>query len=195
MKWHNCVEKHLFLCPHADHLITNPRQINLHMNTVSFKSVTYFSIKTKPWLRNPDYSFIMLLQFRLFLKICKAVFLHWKMLLDKQNVYYENSWRQCVESILQKHSETRAQRCVTIVVSKLFSSILFRKIPVKWWLIYYCNWPFLHIRWVWNSSSFYVEHKTKNERVYIHRSMGQFNEKTFSLNAFLFLQFIRPPSF
>ena len=125
VKWHNCVEKNLLLCPHADHLITNLRQINLHMNTVSFKSVTYFSVKMKPWLRNPDYSFIMLLQFRLFLKICKAVFLHWKMLLDKQNVYYENSWRQCVESILQKHSETRAQRCVTIVVSKLFSSVLF----------------------------------------------------------------------
>ena len=71
VKWHNCVEKNLLLCPHADHLITNPRQINLHMNTVSFKSVTYFSVKMKPWLRNPDYSFIMLLQFRLFLKICK----------------------------------------------------------------------------------------------------------------------------
>ena len=125
VKWHNCVEKNLFLCSHADHLITNPRQINLHMNTVSFKSVTYFSVKMKPWLRNPDYSFIMLLQFRLFLKICKAVFLHWKKLLDKQNVYYENSWRQCVESILQKHSETRAQRWVTIAVSKLFSSVLF----------------------------------------------------------------------
>ena len=125
VKWHNCVEKNLLLCPHADHLITNPRQINLHMNTVSFKSVTYFSVKMKPWLRNPDYSFIMLLQFRLFLKICKAVFLHWKKLLDKQNVYYENSWRQCVESILQKHSETRAQRWVTIAVSKLFSSVLF----------------------------------------------------------------------
>ena len=55
VKWHNCVEKNLLLCPHADHLITNPRQINLHMNTVSFKSVTYFSIEnetlaSKSWL-------------------------------------------------------------------------------------------------------------------------------------------------
>ena len=55
VKWHNCVEKNLLLCPHADHLITNLRQINLHMNTVSFKSVTYFSIEnetlaSKSWL-------------------------------------------------------------------------------------------------------------------------------------------------
>ena len=95
------------------------------MAKTSFKSISYFPIKMKPWLRNPGYSFILLLQFRLFLKICKAVFLHWKMLFDKQNVYYGNSWRQSVESILQKHSENRAQRCVTIVVSKLFSSVLF----------------------------------------------------------------------
>ena len=55
VKWHNCVEKNLLLCPHADHLITNLRQINLYMNTVSFKSVTYFSIEnetlaSKSWL-------------------------------------------------------------------------------------------------------------------------------------------------
>ena len=45
VKWHNCIEKkNFFLFPHADHLIRNPRQTNLHMNTVSFKNVTYFSI-------------------------------------------------------------------------------------------------------------------------------------------------------
>ena len=140
------------------------------MAKTSFKSITYFPIKMKPWLRNPDYSFILVLQFRLFLKICKAVFLHWKMLLAKQNVHYENSRRQCVESIFW---DSRSALCYDCCFEVIFLNPVpyffrdkHRKIPVKWWLIYYYNWPFLHIRWVWNSSSFYVEHKTKNERVY-----------------------------
>ena len=125
VKWHNCVEKNLLLCPHADIWSQTPDTLTCTWILYLLKVLPISLLKMKPWLQNPDYSFIMLLQFRLFLKICKAVFLHWKMLLDKQNVYYENSWRQCVESILQKHSETRAQRWVTIAVSKLFSSVLF----------------------------------------------------------------------